>query len=88
MYSFQVLKNGWYLPVCHFLLPNKKESTYVTMLHMLKTESSLILKNVMLDFEVGMLNALRKVYPGIHLRGCSVGSILVRAGGGRFRCMV
>ena len=70
MYSFQVLKNGWYLPVCHFLLPNKKESTYVTMLHMLKTESSLILKNVMLDFEVGMLNALRKVYPGIHLRGC------------------
>ena len=29
LYSFQVYKDGSYLPVCHFLLPNQKTTTYV-----------------------------------------------------------
>ena len=70
MYSFQIYKDGCYVPVCHFLLPDKKTSTYVKMLKMLKQESGICFENVMLDFEQGMFSALKQVYPGLQLRGC------------------
>ena len=40
------------------------------MLKMLKRGSGVRFENVMLDFEQGMMKALRQVFPGIQLRGC------------------
>ena len=69
MYTFQIFHNGYFLPLCTFLLPNKKTHTYVNMLQMLIAEGKHF-NYMMLDFEQSMINALNRKFPSITIRGC------------------
>ena len=72
MYTFSILDNGYYIPFIFFLVPDKKTSTYVSLLHLLRNETSnlLNLKSMTLDFETSMLKAVRCVYPEVEIHGC------------------
>ena len=79
MYTFFVFTNGFYIPVAHFLLINKSQATYSSMLNMLKTECmntgfSLTEKlkggTIMLDFEQAMISSAKRAFPGCKIQGC------------------
>ena len=77
MYTFLVHRNGFYLPVAHFLLQNKKLKTYKNTLGMLKKHCDLLgfdlkqkLSCVMMDFEWSMMKAIKTQFKGCQILGC------------------
>ena len=72
MYTFSILDNGFYIPFMYFLLPDKKTSTYISLLHMLNDVTShvLKLKGITLDFEISMIKAIRCVLPHLEIHCC------------------
>ena len=79
MYTFFVYKNGFYLPVAHFLLQNKFRKTYKRSLQLLKEQCLLLGFNlterlntgsIMLDFEVAMIKAIKGEFKECQLKGC------------------
>ena len=81
MYSFFVYKNGFYIPVLHVLLQDKKQKTYKTALsniislcsdqgidlkEKLATEGS----SIMIDFEIAMIKAIQSVFRSATIKGC------------------
>ena len=78
MYSFFVIKNGFYIPVAHFLLQNKREITYKKVVKMLLKECKQLgidlkkrLKsgNMMVDFESGMIKVIKSLLK-CKIKGC------------------
>ena len=64
LYTLHTEKLGHYIPLVFFLLPNKKEQTYLTMLELLldecrKREIDFSPKAINLDFEIATHNAFR-----------------------------
>ena len=79
MYTFFVFSKGQYLPVVHFLLINKTQATYLSMINMLIAEcrsagfsiqENLKGGTIMLDFEKAMINAATISFPGCKVQGC------------------
>ena len=67
LYTLHTKKLGHYIPLVFFLLPNKKEQTYLTMLELLldecrKREIDFSPKAINLDFEISTHNAFRHVF--------------------------
>ena len=42
MLTFHIYKGGWYIPICHFLLPNKEADIYMIMLDMMRNACRLL----------------------------------------------
>ena len=72
LYTFTVLQNGYYVPVVHFLLKDKKAQTYKIMLRMFLSnfKDNFNLQNISIDFESGMLAAVRAELPAINIHCC------------------
>ena len=79
MYTFIVFKDGYYLPVAHFLLVNKNAATYKRVLQMLSAEceklgfslsASLKDGSVMLVYEIAMINTFKSSFPSCKIKGC------------------
>ena len=63
--------NSWSIPVLFDLLPDKKETSYKRMFDVLKKECpSLKPTDCMVDFEIGLQNAIKKSFPNIKVVGC------------------
>jgi hypothetical protein len=58
------------LPVVYYLLPDKKESTYVKAFKMLDARLKTKPTSLNVDFELAVFNAAKKVWPECHLYGC------------------
>ncbi len=78
MYSFFVVKDGFYIPIAHFLLQNKTKATYKKVIKMLKSECTKLgfdlkqnLKHgsIMIDFEHAMKLAIEATLD-CKIRGC------------------
>ena len=75
MLSIFVFLNGFYIPICHFLLDNKLSKTYKHCVCILKEEClklglELNVANVMLDFEAGLIKAFKQALPTAQIQGC------------------
>ena len=72
LYTFTVLQNGYYVPVVHFLLKDKKAQTYKIMLRMFLSnfKENFNVQNISIDFESGMLAAVRAELPAINIHCC------------------
>ena len=58
-------------PMVYFLLPNKKQTTYVAALNKLKALSPKFNPDtVMGDFEMASINAFQEIYPGVMQKSC------------------
>ena len=76
LYTLHTEKLGHYIHLVFFLLPNKKEQTYLTMLELLldecrKREIDFSPKAINVDFEIATHNAFRHFFPDIEIRGCN-----------------
>ena len=69
-YSFFVFKDGFYIPIAHFLVKNKTKSTYKKCIEMLVSacqavgvnlKESLVGGSIMMDFEISMINAIKEI---------------------------
>lgn len=59
------------VPTVYALLPKKTEATYITLLEKLNEfNPNLKPKSIMLDFEQAAINAFKKVFQNISVRGC------------------
>ena len=79
MYTIFVLKNGYYVPVIHMLLQDKKQKTYENVLialndlcnnHGIDLKHKLEKSSIMLDFELAMIKAIRSVFKKTSIRCC------------------
>ena len=72
LYTIHIFRNGFYLPVVHFLLPNKFKVTYKRMFMTVKqfVGQDMNIPFMNLDFEVGCMNAFKLVFPNSVVRGC------------------
>ena len=62
--------NGWRIPSAYGLLPGKTEILYTNLLEQLDEAADFCPDTVLTDFEMGLRNAVRNVWPGTTLRGC------------------
>ena len=77
MYSLFVFNKGYYIPVLHVLLQDKKEKTYKRALNNiveLCNKCGINIKenidSVMIDFELAMVKAVKSVFRRSHIKGC------------------
>ena len=71
LYTLHVFKDGFYIPVVYFLLPNQTQKTYTNMFAMLRDKVGSNHITVMnLDFEKSAMNAFKSIFPSSVLRGC------------------
>lgn len=76
IYTIKSFKNGFYVPVAYFLLPNNSKQMYVDMwLFLQKLCEQIIFLNLLvlklhLDFEIGAHEAAREVFPYIEIDAC------------------
>lgn len=75
LFTIHVTKNGHYIPLVFFLLPDKKATTYTAALTQLVkkcTEMGLrfVLQHIVADFEEGIHTAARNVFRDIAVVGC------------------
>ena len=68
MYTFHIYRGGFYIPICHFLLPNQQSPTYIKMLSMLKNACrelgfEIDIDYFTIDMEVGMVKAIKTEFP-------------------------
>ena len=78
MYSFCIFRDGFYIPIAHFLVQNKLKRTYIKCIEMLVAacsdvnvdlQQSLIGGHIMMDFEISMINAIKESLQ-CEIRGC------------------
>ena len=79
MYTFFVIKNGFYLPVAHFLLVNKTKATYKKMFELFTDECTKVgipLKDklhggtIMLDFEKAVISCINTLFEKCKVKLC------------------
>ena len=70
MYNFSANIKGKVLPIMYTLLPYKKESIYFKLFKMFKDIPNFSPKEITVDFELGVINALLKVWPAIIIFLC------------------
>jgi len=76
LYTINCLRNGFYIPVAYFFLPEKSKSTYIDMwLYLQELSEKLIFKKLVihkihLDFEISAHEACREVFPSIKIQAC------------------
>lgn len=76
LYTIHCYKNGFYIPVVYFFLPNKTKETYHNMwlflvdLCIKLTLKKLVVTQFRLDFEIGAHKAIREIFPDAKLIGC------------------
>ena len=81
MYSFFVYRNGYYIPVLHMLLQDKKQKTYKKALGLLidlcrdngidvKEKLSTPGSSIMLDFEMAMIKATKSLFKKSTIKCC------------------
>ena len=63
------------VPELFCLLPDKKGSTYLRLMNLLKAKAigmnlTFESKNVIMDFEIAVHNVVRDLMPSAHLKGC------------------
>ncbi|XP_025422317.1 uncharacterized protein LOC112692032 [Sipha flava] len=74
--QYMDIKNGYYLPLVYFFLPNKTRSTYIKMWQFLNNlclklcEKSLQINTFHVDFEIGAHQAITDVFGNIKIIGC------------------
>jgi len=73
--TIHTVKNGEYVPLVYLLLPNKSEDTYVNAFLAVVTEAQKLgflfqPKSIVCDFEVGLQNAIKLVWPSADLVVC------------------
>ena len=75
MLTIFIFSNGFYIPICHFLLINKLFTSYKACLQILTDECGKLglnvdISNVMLDFEAGLIKAFKHALPSANVQGC------------------
>ena len=77
MYTFHILKDGFYVPLVHFLVFNKTYQTYKKAIELLIStchQEGINLRSkplsIMVDFEFAMIKAIREQLPAAQLKGC------------------
>ena len=79
MYTFFIYKDGFYLPIAHFLLQNKFFKTYKKSLKILREQCQLLgfdldqnfnNGSIMLDFECAMMKAVKSEFKNCTILGC------------------
>ena len=63
LFTFNVIKRGKNLPLVYALLPDKKQATYEKMCEMIEPFIINMPDSIMIDFELAIINALRKYFP-------------------------
>jgi len=75
-YTIHYYKNGFYVPLVSFFLPDNSKQTYIEMWRFLLNISlklshrSFIIKQLHLDFEIGAHEAIRNIFPGAIIETC------------------
>lgn len=62
---------GKFFPICFILITNKKEETYINAFNKLLEFEPCKFKNIIIDFELGLKNAVEKTFPLSSVFGCS-----------------
>lgn len=57
-------------PVLYALLPNKRETTYFALFTIIRDVLKVHIKHFKCDYELGLINAFRTVYPNAKVTGC------------------
>lgn len=58
-------------PLIYVLMPNKMQTTYATVFHLIKSQlPELEFKIMHCDFEIALWNGLLEVYPNTSIKGC------------------
>ncbi|KAE9536589.1 hypothetical protein AGLY_006991 [Aphis glycines] len=76
LYRINCLRNGFYIPVAYFFLPEKSKSTYIDMWLYLQDLceklifKKLVVRKIHLDFEISAHGACREVFPSIEIQAC------------------
>jgi hypothetical protein len=70
LFTFLSVKNGHYIPVLYCLLRDKKEQTYKRCFEKIKLLTGAMFKKVIVDFEIGIHNAMKAVWNDIEIFGC------------------
>ena len=76
VYTLHVFRDGVYRPCAYFLLKDKLKLTYTYMLKLLSKKLGNLgvvfnPKHFILDFELGMIAAVRSSFPNCSIRGCN-----------------
>lgn len=59
------------VPLIYALMPDKKEETYITVLQLIKSQLPTFKpKKYHCDFEIAEINAFRKEFPSVNMKGC------------------
>lgn len=58
------------IPVLYALLPNKRETTYMALFTIIRDVLGVYINNFKCDYELGLMNAFRSVYPNAIVTGC------------------
>ena len=75
LFTIHGLYRGFCIPLVHCLLPDKRRETYYEVFDTLRrkmAQTNLVLNpnKLMLDFESGLLPALRTQFPNATIKGC------------------
>ena len=71
LYTIHALHNSQVIPCVYALLPNKQQLTYTAFFQVLRdAHDNLNPETVLVDFELGAINALRATFPDTELQGC------------------
>lgn len=75
LFTIHGLHNEHYIPLVHFLLPNKSATSYTNALTYLKQECEKIKRSfspeiATMDFEVAIHKSMLEVYPNCRIQGC------------------
>ena len=71
LYTVHGVKNGLTIPLIYALLPNKREQTYIEVWKEIKVLApNLAIDSILIDFEPGMINAIKKEFPQSANYGC------------------
>nr|CAI5827028.1 unnamed protein product [Callosobruchus analis] len=76
LFTIHGLENGHYVPLLYCLLPNKTSDTYMRLFLLVKSKIFELYnivfepKEVFVDFEIAIHNALKVVFPKTKLNGC------------------
>ncbi|XP_018494478.1 uncharacterized protein LOC108864062 [Galendromus occidentalis] len=64
-------RGGYAIPLCYGLLPDKSEESYRQMLDLImEAFPALNISSIAMDFEMGLINAFKAVFPTAEVHGC------------------
>ena len=75
-YTIHIFRSGYYIPVVHVMLPGKSKEIYVSMWAQLRTlcynvcGKHFVMRSLLLDFELGAIQAAKDVFPDIDVLCC------------------